>query len=652
YERYTFETADIGSSEITQIRVRIRAFYLGAGTPQVNLYFDGAYQGWKNLISDFNNAHDYNWTGLNGDQTDLDGLQVRFKSSLSGMVRINTIWALEAYASYGPSIGFGIIRPSGDVTTQWLPSAVPHWSRLDEDVVDPEPGDSSFIIAASYDNGDIDDFFMDNNVQFVREVTEIQVKTLGIFVGTLRPRVSIYWNGVWQSWETVYLPGSLYPFPAPDMGWATNTWTLEGDQKDVDNLRVRYKARVQNVPYASNLINAFYSNILYEPGISICSPKEGGKYSEYVYLDIEPAYLEDLNYVLDNGDPIDILGDIAIHIPEGSHTIKVSGTYNGIDYESERSFFTYQVSNTRQVMDWGVDAIDAERLWGFVDGTGVNVLVIDTGIDYNHIDLDGNYKGGYDFIGRDEFPLDTDGHGTMTSGLIGAENNGDGVIGVAPNVNLYAARTGGYRGYLFNEALEWAASSGSPNFGVISMSLGEPIEDFEEKYNLRILYEGGTVLVAAAGNWDNNPYSVKPTNYTGINYPAGYYEYVIPVGALNLNLTIADNWYAGEVGGVVFNGGSCFGFEDNEGIVAPGTQITSTSITNSYGILNGTSFAAPLVAGISALLLDIKPDLNPSEVKDILYTTAIDLGDAGWDSIYGWGLVDAVAAVEYAIINY
>ena len=101
YERYNFETTDIGSGTVTQIRVRIRSFNLGTATPQVNLYFDGAYQGWKDIISDFNAAYDYTWTGLSGDQADLDVLQVRFKSSLgTGMVKCNSIWAVEVYAYY------------------------------------------------------------------------------------------------------------------------------------------------------------------------------------------------------------------------------------------------------------------------------------------------------------------------------------------------------------------------------------------------------------------------------------------------------------------------------------------------------------------------------------------------------------------------
>jgi subtilisin family serine protease len=119
------------------------------------------------------------------------------------------------------------------------------------------------------------------------------------------------------------------------------------------------------------------------------------------------------------------------------------------------------------------------------------------------------------------------------------------------------------------------------------------------------------------------------------------------VGALDLDLTIADNW---DVEGYI--GGSCHGYDEYEGIMAPGTHVTTTDLGNTYYTGAGTSFSCPLVAGICALLLQIQPDLNATEVKHILYATAIDLGDSGWDSVYGWGLVDAVAAVEYTIMNY
>lgn len=117
---------------------------------------------------------------------------------------------------------------------------------------------------------------MDNNIQFVKEVSKIQVKTYGYMVGTRKPQVSIFWNGAWQQWKIVNIPGNPYPYPI-SIGWATNTWNLEDDQKDVDDLRVRYKAKVRGTypmyQFGANVLNAFYCNITYEPGISIMSPK-------------------------------------------------------------------------------------------------------------------------------------------------------------------------------------------------------------------------------------------------------------------------------------------------------------------------------------------------------------------------------------------
>lgn len=101
YESFNFETVNISSVNITQIKVKVRFVQNGSGTPQIDLYFDGAYQGWKDLISDYNSSHEYLWTGLSGNQSDLDGLQVRFKSSLTGKDKgSNTLLAVEVYAYY------------------------------------------------------------------------------------------------------------------------------------------------------------------------------------------------------------------------------------------------------------------------------------------------------------------------------------------------------------------------------------------------------------------------------------------------------------------------------------------------------------------------------------------------------------------------
>ena len=100
YERYGFENIDIGSGVVTQVKFTMIAGRASGGTPQVNLYFDGAYQGWKDIISDFTNPREYVWTGLNGDQTDVNNMQVRFKSDVAGMVQLNVIHAIEAQVYY------------------------------------------------------------------------------------------------------------------------------------------------------------------------------------------------------------------------------------------------------------------------------------------------------------------------------------------------------------------------------------------------------------------------------------------------------------------------------------------------------------------------------------------------------------------------
>ena len=101
YDRYGFEDVSVEGGEVTQVKLRILFFRIGTGTPQVNLYFDGAYQGWKNLISNPVTPQEYTWTGLSGDQTDVDNMQVRFRSSCMGTgPKTNTIYALEALVYY------------------------------------------------------------------------------------------------------------------------------------------------------------------------------------------------------------------------------------------------------------------------------------------------------------------------------------------------------------------------------------------------------------------------------------------------------------------------------------------------------------------------------------------------------------------------
>lgn len=109
---------------------------------------------------------------------------------------------------------------------------------------------------------------------------------------------------------------------------------------------------------------------------------------------------------------------------------------------------------------WGVKRVGAGIVHGYNKGTGVKVVIMDTGLDYTHPDLDANYKGGYDFVNSDTDPMDDNGHGTHVAGIVAAEDNEVGVVGVAPEAHLYALKvldaTGvGYWSDVI-AALEWS----------------------------------------------------------------------------------------------------------------------------------------------------------------------------------------------------
>jgi len=281
-------------------------------------------------------------------------------------------------------------------------------------------------------------------------------------------------------------------------------------------------------------------------------------------------------------------------------------------------------------LPWGVDRIDAELVHPYNKGTGVKVAVIDTGIDYTHPDLDANYKGGYDFVNVDADPKDDHGHGTHCAGIVAAEDNDIGVIGVAPQAYLYAVKVlNKYgSGYLSNVILgiQWSVDN---HMQVVSMSLGTSTYSQSLKDVCDNAYNAGLVLVAAAGNsGDGNP------NTNEYSYPAAYAS-VIAVGATDKSDT-APSW-------------------SNSGpyleLAAPGVSIYSTLPTYkvtmtanyglNYGTASGTSMACPHVAGTTALVMASNPTLTNVDVRTHLKTTADDLGPNGWDTVYGYGLVDA-----------
>ncbi len=333
------------------------------------------------------------------------------------------------------------------------------------------------------------------------------------------------------------------------------------------------------------------------------------------------------------------LNGIAARIPESMYSVLENSWF--VDSISLDSVHTM----SQDTLDWGVDDVNAERVWGGAEdavdvvagnvaGNGVKVAIIDTGIDYTHPELDGVYAGGYDFVNGDNDPKDDNGHGTHVAGIVAAEDNGVGVIGVAPQASIYAlkvlnAQGSGYTSDII-AAVDWSVNN---NMDVISMSLGGGGYDSAFDAAIDRAYNAGIVVVAASGN-----------DGTGtISYPAAYTN-AIAVGAIDANHNLASfsNW------------------GPEQEVVAPGVNIYSTMPTytvtlntlygysQNYDQMSGTSMATPIVSGTVALILSANPSLTPAEVRDILHTTSRDLGAAGWDQSYGWGAVEAEAAVAAA----
>ncbi len=278
-----------------------------------------------------------------------------------------------------------------------------------------------------------------------------------------------------------------------------------------------------------------------------------------------------------------------------------------------------------ETLPWGVDRIDAELVHSTNNGTGVKVAVLDSGIDLDHPDL--AVAGNVTFVGGTSNGDDDNGHGTLVAGIIGARDNDDGVIGVAPGAAIYSVKVldsgaSGLMSWILS-GIEWARDN---NMQVINMSFGSASQmPSTIKDALDSAYSAGIVIVAGAGEGGN-------AGGTGNNvwYPASY-ESVIAVGA-------TDNTDARYTS-------SSTGYQLE--IVAPGVNIYSTAMGGGYGYLTGTSGSSPHAAGVAALLIAANVT-NNIDVRHRLRDTAQNLGAAGWDTQFGKGIVNANAAINFS----
>ncbi|MEE9203056.1 MAG: S8 family peptidase [Dehalococcoidia bacterium] len=272
-----------------------------------------------------------------------------------------------------------------------------------------------------------------------------------------------------------------------------------------------------------------------------------------------------------------------------------------------------------EVTPWGVVRIGAALVHPQNKGAGVKVAILDTGIDLDHEDL--TVAGDVTFVDDTTSGDDDNGHGTMIAGVVAGLINGIGVVGVAPEVELYAVKVMGQSGWLWwsdaIKGIDWAWKN---DIQVVNMSFGGPNEPPRTVHNaIKRASRKGVILVAGAGNLGDEGYPDL------VFYPAKYDE-VISVGATDETDTrvITSSW------GLSLE------------LVAPGANIYTTTI-GGYGTGGGTSLSTPHVVGAAALVI-ASGITDPAQVRQRLQETAYDLGLPGRDDEYGYGLVDAYAA--------
>ncbi len=268
-------------------------------------------------------------------------------------------------------------------------------------------------------------------------------------------------------------------------------------------------------------------------------------------------------------------------------------------------------------VDWGITRIGADKVWDKSTGDGIKVAVIDTGVDLLHTDLSANITTGYDFVNNDSSPMDDNGHGTHVAGIIASVQNGLGVIGGANKADIMPVKVLNNQGYGYlsdvAKGIYYAADNGAR---VINLSLGAPTDSLTLKAAVDYAVRKGVFIAAAAGNDGGQPCS----------YPAAYASVVCVVATDSYNKLASFSNVGGE-------------------LAAPGVYNYSTYVGNLYKYMSGTSMSTPHVAASAAVVMSFCSDCTTTKVKDILHTTAVDLGAVGQDSIFGYGLVDLVAAI-------
>ena len=332
----------------------------------------------------------------------------------------------------------------------------------------------------------------------------------------------------------------------------------------------------------------------------------------------------------------------AWEITNGSSSVVVAVLDTGVAYEN----YAIPSYERNPYIEEGVSSYQISP-----DLAGTSFWVNEDEIAGNGLDDDANGYvddvNGWDFINNDAHPNDNSFHGTHVTGTIAqTTDNGYGAAGIAFHTTIMPVKVLDYKGDCTDssvaDGIYCAVNNGAK---IINLSFGSPDPSITLEDAVAYAFNTGVVVVASSGN----------EGMGSVSYPAAYDE-VIAVGATRYDETRPSYSNYGSSLDLVAPGGdkdvNQNGDEYVDGIVQmtfkpyQGVHSKADPTVWHYYLLDGTSMSAPHVSGVAALILSQEPTLTPSQVRNVLESTAEDKGDPGRDDIYGWGLIDAKAALQ------
>lgn len=253
---------------------------------------------------------------------------------------------------------------------------------------------------------------------------------------------------------------------------------------------------------------------------------------------------------------------------------------------------------TTEGLPWGIQDVEASRVWPYTKGRGIKVAVIDTGVANDHPAVQKNYSGGVNILSPMFTPYDYNGHGTHVAATIAGRATDLNVVGVAPRVHIYGVKAFNRKGSAnlsdLLSAINWCIEN---RMDVVNMSFGMPKVSDTLHEAIRTAHRQGITMVAAAGNQGNSG---------NVDYPARFDE-TIGVTAVSKDGRLAAFSNVG----------------DGVDLAAPGDKITSAWLNGTTREMSGTSMAVPHVSGTAALLLYLRPDLKPDHIRRIMVESTI-----------------------------